>query len=526
MPDYTPRRCRCWRVLGCLLYVGQPLDTANWVADLERNNVDSVFDFEAHKAQSIAAYSGVRRNYEMYAGTLKHLLDVCLRDLPIHTIEARAKDVSSFGEKAAARNSTDESMPAYPNPLQDITDLTGARIITYFPKSLIRVEEIITREFDVIERSDKSTAFEKSGRLGYQSIHLLVRLNGSRTTLREYAPFNGLTAEIQIRTILQHAWAEMEHDIQYKALDQIPTEIRRRFAALAGLIEIADREFQAIQDSDAELRTEIIASLVVEPRIDRSDAVKEIGSTDSQHAPSEALVASEGTQGASSAVREGDYSEAIRRYDALIAHQPAQYAHYLGRASARFLSGNRLGALDDLETAERIAPGHDHIRSVRRKIDEGFVAVPAERKAAAAEKVTSGHAKLRNGEGANALQDYCDAEDLGFSSLFCSFNRAMALTLLQRFADSEEELSAITPFDGSNVKINCVALRQINQVLGGFQPQADLTEIESLVAKNQGYEFSFSPLKELQCGLTITLTPNEHSAIEPIFSALKRGVIA
>jgi hypothetical protein len=62
-------------------------------------------------------------------------------------------------------------------------------------------------------------------------------------------------AEVQVRTILQHAWAEIEHDIQYKSSAAIPTEIHRRFTALAGLLEIADREFQTIQDDDKRLRT-------------------------------------------------------------------------------------------------------------------------------------------------------------------------------------------------------------------------------------------------------------------------------
>lgn len=61
-------------------------------------------------------------------------------------------------------------------------------------------------------------------------------------------------AEIQVKTILQHAWAEIEHDIQYKSIETAPTSIKRRFMALAGLLEIADREFQAIQDEDEMIR--------------------------------------------------------------------------------------------------------------------------------------------------------------------------------------------------------------------------------------------------------------------------------
>lgn len=58
------------------------------------------------------------------------------------------------------------------------------------------------------------------GRLGYQSIHYLVKLPDQKTEWAEYKRFEGLIAEIQVRTILQHAWAEMEHDIQYKSADK------------------------------------------------------------------------------------------------------------------------------------------------------------------------------------------------------------------------------------------------------------------------------------------------------------------
>src|SRR5262249_19087167 len=90
-------------------------------------------------------------------------------------------------------------------------------------------------------------------RFGYQSVHYLVRIRSERAELAEYQRFAGFIAEIQVRTILQHAWAEIEHDIQYKSTSAIPSEIRRRFMQLAGLLEIADREFQAIQGANQDL---------------------------------------------------------------------------------------------------------------------------------------------------------------------------------------------------------------------------------------------------------------------------------
>jgi ppGpp synthetase/RelA/SpoT-type nucleotidyltranferase len=53
--------------------------------------------------------------------------------------------------------------------------------------------------------------------LGYQSVHYLVQFSPERCALPEYQRFQGRIAEIQVRTVLQHGWAEIEHDIQYKA---------------------------------------------------------------------------------------------------------------------------------------------------------------------------------------------------------------------------------------------------------------------------------------------------------------------
>ena len=128
------------------------------------------------------------------------------------------------------------------------------RIIAFFPRALASIGDCIREEFDVIEHTDHGQKLYRDERFGYRSDHYLVKINGKRTELPEYEPHRGLVAEVQVRTILQHAWAEIEHDIQYKASITTPNTIRRRFMSLAGLLEIADREFQAIQDEDEELK--------------------------------------------------------------------------------------------------------------------------------------------------------------------------------------------------------------------------------------------------------------------------------
>jgi len=72
--------------------------------------------------------------------------------------------------------------------------------------------------------------------------------------LSEYALFDKMKCEIQVRTILQHAWAEIEHDLVYKSPADIPFRVRRRFASLAGLLEIADREFESLRQDEMAVR--------------------------------------------------------------------------------------------------------------------------------------------------------------------------------------------------------------------------------------------------------------------------------
>jgi ppGpp synthetase/RelA/SpoT-type nucleotidyltranferase len=221
------------------------------------------FDFDAHSHAAVAHYLERRSFYESLAVVIKQVVQACLegREIKVHSVEARAKDPVSLRKKAAQPSEGDPSKPKYRDPLLEITDLAAARIIAYFPNTLGEIDKILRDEFQVVEHSDKGAELIQEERFGYQSVHYLVKLNGARARLPEYEQFADSIAEIQVRTILQHAWAEIEHDIQYKSTAVIPTEIRRRFMALAGVLEMADREFQAIQDADkllaAEARTRV-----------------------------------------------------------------------------------------------------------------------------------------------------------------------------------------------------------------------------------------------------------------------------
>lgn len=211
-------------------------------------------DIEAHAREAEAAYQRVRPLYEAFSEIVRSILGKALesKEVKVASIEARAKTVLSFAAKASALQETDPSQPKYREPLREITDLAGVRVITFFPRTVRQVCAVVEDEFDVRERIDKTATLHKEDRFGYQSIHYIAGLKHTRTGLPEYGRFAGLVGEIQVRTILQHAWAEIEHDIQYKSVETIPAGLQRRFMSLAGMLEIADREFQAIQDEDEE----------------------------------------------------------------------------------------------------------------------------------------------------------------------------------------------------------------------------------------------------------------------------------
>ena len=219
---------------------------------------EQLFDFAEHRRIAVEEYLRVRPQYEAFAKAVREILVQALmaKEIAVNSVEARAKEPESFGTKAEAPSEDDAGTPKYKNPLDNITDLAGVRIITFFPRTVGSVGACIREEFEVLEHRDLSQTLLHEERFGYQSEHYLVKLNSKRTALPEYKPHLDLVAEVQVRTILQHAWAEIEHDIQYKSSITIPNTIRRRFMSLAGLLEIADREFQAIQDEDRRLEGE------------------------------------------------------------------------------------------------------------------------------------------------------------------------------------------------------------------------------------------------------------------------------
>lgn len=184
-------------------------------------------------------------------------------------VEVRIKSWPSL--KAKARKIRDGA-PIYPDPWHDIRDIIGARITVLHSTEIPSVLDLLGEEFEVLRSVDKAQETRVSGGFGYGSHHLVLRVTERSEGLENYA---GTVFEAQIRTVLQHAWAEFEHDIRYKrARGTAPDpQVDRAFTLAAGLIELADEQFDQIAgvthpthkvdtDVDAELTPETLPGVL------------------------------------------------------------------------------------------------------------------------------------------------------------------------------------------------------------------------------------------------------------------------
>ncbi|MCG7608230.1 MULTISPECIES: bifunctional ribonuclease/(p)ppGpp synthase [Mycobacterium] len=193
----------------------------------------------AAPSKAVAEYAARRPDLvaatEQYLKLVTGLLDEA--GINYLSIAARTKSVDSFAMKANRR--APDGTPMYSDPLVEITDQVGLRVITYLREDVDAVANLLAEEMRLLDDQDMGLQTARQGRWGYASRHLLFGVEGEQ-----------YPASIQVRTVLQHAWAEFEHDVRYKG--SIPaehvSELDRRFTLAAGLLELADREFTEIRE--------------------------------------------------------------------------------------------------------------------------------------------------------------------------------------------------------------------------------------------------------------------------------------
>lgn len=177
---------------------------------------------------------------------IKKLLEK--KGIEVVKIESRTKSIKSFYEKIQREGKK------YSDPLKEITDLSGIRIITYYLEDVETIGKIIREEFEVDDKNSVNKARTLDiDRFGYLSDHYVVSVSEKRKELTEWRRFSGYKAEIQVRTVLQHAWASFSHKFMYKEILEVPSDTKRQIFRLSALLEIADEQFYNLK-----LQTEIL----------------------------------------------------------------------------------------------------------------------------------------------------------------------------------------------------------------------------------------------------------------------------
>ena len=145
------------------------------------------------KAEKILAdFDQKKFLYQGLAERVSHLLNSLIKEkVKPHQIQFRVKLRDSLANKLVRKNYKYKS-------LDEITDIIGFRIVTYYEDDIDLIEEIITKEFEI----DKENSIDKRNlevdKFGYRIAHYVAFLNKERLRLTEYKKYKDLKFEVQI----------------------------------------------------------------------------------------------------------------------------------------------------------------------------------------------------------------------------------------------------------------------------------------------------------------------------------------
>ncbi len=172
------------------------------------------------------------------------------------TYKTRIKSFNSYYKKILRQKAEEASVS---ENLVTLTDMIGIRVICAFLEDLEEVEKQVRNSF-VIKEVERKGAEQSFREFGYESIHVLVEIPADclpKVNTHLLLPEN-LVCEIQIRTILQDAWAEVEHELIYKSeFNPFDKPLRRKLASINASLSLADTIFQEIRDYQNRLQLEL-----------------------------------------------------------------------------------------------------------------------------------------------------------------------------------------------------------------------------------------------------------------------------
>ena len=201
--------------------------------------------------------------FEQIKNLVLEKLRTCFKEnnVVVAGLEARIKTEKSLSGKLELKGYKYRT-------IDDITDIVGVRIITFFSDDVDIVSALVEKMFEIdwANSVDKRKMLEID-RFGYMSLHYICRLPQSMCTDPAVPELNQIRFEIQMRSTLQHVWANMQHDMGYKTDVEVPAEYQRNMSRLAGMLELADEQFSRIRREITDYRRNV-QSLVASGNFD------------------------------------------------------------------------------------------------------------------------------------------------------------------------------------------------------------------------------------------------------------------
>ena len=210
-------------------------------------------ELDLHAQELLAQYKSFLPVYKQMADVIPERLKEFFAEagIIVAAVEHRVKAEDSLAGKLELKGSKYKD-------IFDITDIVGIRVITFYIDDVDKVASVLERLFEIDwENSiDKRKAHEIDS-FGYLSLHYICRIPESAYSDPEHPELNKIRFEVQMRTVLQHAWANMNHDTGYKSGVEIPTVYKRNMSRLAGMLELVDDEFSRIRRELSDYRRSV-----------------------------------------------------------------------------------------------------------------------------------------------------------------------------------------------------------------------------------------------------------------------------
>lgn len=218
---------------------------------------------DLHSEMILAEYEAKQPVYKRLESIVQRTLEDALarNGILVTAVGTRIKTPDSLAGKLALKGSKYAS-------LSDITDILGARIITFYTDDVDRIAAMAEQLFEIDwHNSVDKRKLHQIDSFGYNSLHYICSLPKTLVADAECPELNTIRFELQLRTTLQHAWASINHDIGYKTGVEIPRDYLRRINRLAGILEMADDEFSRIRTEITDYRRRVQA-LVQKGKLD------------------------------------------------------------------------------------------------------------------------------------------------------------------------------------------------------------------------------------------------------------------